>query len=940
MTGDTYVCIDLETTGLDPARDQVIELGAVRFRGGAPLETFSALVNPGCSLPPVVSRLTGLRDEDLREQPVLSEVLPAFIRFLEDEPLVGHNIQFDLGFLTRAAAGQGLPLADSGLDTLLLARALLPFEPTYALGPLSEALRKPDAPRHRAAADALCSGLLFERLKDEATGYSRRVLLEAVRWLDPSREQMAAIYGFYRSALEQAGGESGPGTERREPAGQVAPLSPVGEATVIPRGKLTSSLPWAFGPDGLLAETVPGFEVRSEQADMCNAILGCMLGGGTLAVEAGTGVGKSLAYLLPAIAVAESREQKVVISTHTVTLQDQLAEKDLPMLSRALGRDVRFAVVKGRSNYLCLRKWEGFMGAALVPDQVERQFGLRILFWLERTRTADRAELNLTPDEDGCWELLSSGDDCWGRNCPHAARCHAEASRAAAARADVVIANHALVCADLATENRVLPAYEHLIVDEAQHFEDVATEHLGLSASRHELAALTGALGAGARGRARSRRPGWPMPAGLDGGMQAGSAGGQLRAAAGRALAAVDDFFIRLGGAWPEAIQGTEDVFPSEIRYGPGMAGLPPESAGLGRVAAEALGALTREASSLAEGMPEGNDGAKELAGLARALSGCGAALDQLARADRSDWVYWIAQRHGQVHVRGVPIAVGGRLHEELWGKLRSRVLVSATLSVAGRFDHFLGRTGLVGPQLPPAETVLLSSPFDYRRQVLMCVPDDLPLPGAGNDERDYAAATAEFLVKLLQATSGRALVLFTSHRLLRTVNRLIAGELAAAGLNLYAQGIDGGRNRLLRALREEERTVVFGTATFWEGIDVRGPQLSCLAITKLPFPRPDDPLVAARQEQLAREGRSPFDHYALPQAVLRLKQGFGRLIRSATDRGAVVILDGRLLHRRYGRTFAASLPPVTWYRGPETKVIERVSQWLDNPRPNGVRWV
>ncbi|MDP2871046.1 MAG: helicase C-terminal domain-containing protein [Bacillota bacterium] len=955
MTGSagafqTYTCIDLKTTGLDPARDRIVELAAVRFSGGQAVETYSALVNPGCPLPPAVARLTGLSDDDLRRQPTLDEVLPEYLRFLGTGPLVGHNVRFDLQFLGRAAQAHGLDAAADGLDTLALARALWPMQQSYALESLAQRLgHAGPGVSHRAASDALSTGMLLEQLRLETERYPLRVLGAAMHWLDPAREQMAPLYGFLRSAWESslrstsaqpemegagAAGPSGPGDAR---AAKGEPPS-----AGVPRGKLTSVLPWAFGLDGLLAGHLPDFEVRHEQTEMCNAILGCMLGGGSLAVEAGTGVGKSLAYLLPAVAVAESREQRVVVSTHTVTLQDQLAEKDLPLLARAVGREVRFAVLKGRSNYLCRRKWEAFLGGSLVADEVERTFGLRILFWLERTATADRAELNLTPDEDGCWGLVSSGEDCWGRHCPHAGRCHGEAAREAASRADLVIANHALVCADLATDNRVLPAYEHLVVDEAQHFEDVATDHLGLEVSRQELAALTGALGGGRRGRGGSRRMLVPLTASGGDAAAAETAAVELRAAAGRALAAVDDFFTLLGTAWPGGATGADDTGPSEIRYGPDMAGLPAGCSGLGRAAAEALAKLAREAAKRAELLPENDGPGQELAGLSRALAVQAAGLGHLTRADRGDWVYWLAQRAGQVNLRGAPIAVGERLHEELWGKLRSRVLVSATLSVAGRFDHFLGRTGLVGPVVPPADTVLLSSPFDFRRQVLMCVPDDLPLPGTGEAERDYAASIAEFLAGLLPATSGRALVLFTSHRLLRMVHGLVAPELAAGGLNVYAQGVDGGRSRLVRALRGEERTVVFGSSTFWEGIDVRGPQLSCLVITKLPFPRPDDPLVAARQEQLASQGRSPFDHYSLPQAVLRFKQGFGRLIRSASDRGVVVVLDGRLLYRRYGRTFANSLPEVTWYRGPGRQVVSRVRRFLENPSPSpsGVSWV
>ncbi len=957
--GSDWVSLDLETTGLDPEQDRIIEIGAVRWHGGRPGERFAALVDPGCPLPLRIGAITGLSDVELAGKPQIEETVPALLDFLGDLPLVGHNLAFDMAFLRRALAdaGSGAPSLAGNLliDTLLLSRILFPRRPSHALEVFAAELALEVggeiglARPHRAPDDALVAGYLACRLWREGLAYGPKVLGAAGFWLQPAQEQMPGLAAFAHGLRTGVVGDAaGPA-----PSAGPGPSAPPAEGVLVPagppvkRGAVGPHLTAAFGPDGLFAAAMDGFEVRPEQERMCAEIAGVMTSGGALAVEAGTGVGKSLAYLLPSVAVAEQTGERVVISTHTVTLQDQLVEREFPLLSRALGRPASYAVLKGRSNYLCLRKWDDFFSGSLVADEAERLFGLRVLFWSARTATGDGAELNLYGEEEPLWDMVAGDDRCWGFSCPRARDCFISRARETAAKADVVIANHALVCSDLLADGRLLPEYIHLIIDEAHHLEQVATDHFGLVADQDELARL---ISNAVPARGRPARVFGGSPAVSGGASGSGGAGG-----AGRAWPEPADALetARLGqGAQAAArrlfselsevtrLRRGDEAGTLELRYGAGKAELPAAVVRAGTETAEALRALAKKLGAVAEKAPQAHPGGPEAANLSRDLGIQARDIEALCKAEDTDWVYWLADVGGPLRLHGAPVSVSAILRDRLWSKVKSATLVSATLAVEGSFKHILGRAGLLDSAHGQPRTLLLESPFDFRAQALLCVPSDLPLPGGNEGDSAYCAAVAAFLADLLPAIGGRSLVLFTSHRMLRQIHGLVGSELMGQGLNLLAQGIDGGRTRLLRALRNEEKAVVFGTSTFWEGIDVKGPQLSCLIIARLPFPRPDEPLFAARAERLEREGQSSFGNLSLPQAVLRLKQGFGRLIRSAGDRGAVVVLDGRIVRRAYGRAFIASLPPATKFAGATRAVTRRIRSWLGAAGTDGVAGV
>jgi ATP-dependent DNA helicase DinG len=600
-----------------------------------------------------------------------------------------------------------------------------------------------------------------------------------------------------------------------------------------------------FGAGGSLARVLDRYEAREEQAELADAVERALADGRHLLAEAGTGTGKSLAYLVPALASG----RRVVVATATKALQEQLLTKDVPIAAAALGRDVNVAVLKGRQNYLCRNRLQGFalLGGSLFARPEDGRAFDTMRGWIDATETGDRAELEVEPSSSLWTELAVGSDRCLGRSCAHLGTCFSEAARERASHADLVIANHALYFADLGLRERrdgagVLPEHDAVVFDEAHRLEETAATWLGGRVSGSGLHRL-------ARDIDRAcREASVPAPA--------------------RALDRVER---AAGHLFDEVCPGTGRT---RLRQPPVLA----------------FRALAERLSELAAALSGENDELDALA--ARAL---GAVLDVQACLDPGELerVVWAEPDA----VAWAPVDVSRPLRERLWDDGPTAILVSATLGTGDDFAFVRDRLGLRG-----AAELRVGSPFRFDEQALLYLPDGLPDPRSDG----ALELVAEEAAALCALSSGRALVLTSSYRALDAIAARLRGRLP---YDVLVQG-DAPRERLLERFAREVDSVLVATATFWQGVDVPGEALSLLVIDKLPFPAPGDPLVEARCERIAADGGDWFSDYSLPAAVLQLRQGFGRLIRTHSDRGVVAILDPRLRTRSYGRTFVEALPP------------------------------
>jgi ATP-dependent DNA helicase DinG len=613
-----------------------------------------------------------------------------------------------------------------------------------------------------------------------------------------------------------------------------------------------------FGRNGLLAKWHPNFEFRSGQLEMAEAVESALAEYRHLIVEAGTGTGKTLAYLLPAILSGK----RVIVSTGTKNLQEQIFFKDIPFIEKHMGGPLRVCYMKGRANYACRQK---IYDAEKEPvlDGLEEIADFEIIRkWEETTETGDRAEIRTLPEHSSAWSKIDARrESCTGQKCQQYERCFITQMHQRAVESDLIVVNHHLFFADLAVKNEddaagIIPQYSAVVFDEAHEIEDIAGQYFGLGVSNYQFQELARDISA------LSRRKDF------------GS--GELD----RILISLSDhaeaFFSLFGaieGRQGFASQGSFLAQHAEI-YGDLLRMLE----------------LTGTHLKLIKGAPE------ELFPLLRRTGEIAAALKFFMEAANPGFVYWVERRGRGCFLQATPIDVAGLIEERLFNVTECAVLTSATLAVDGCFDFIKRRLGLKS-----ARSLIVQSPFDYQKQALLYVPQNLPDPRTPA----FTAQAAQEIIRILRHSRGRAFVLFTSYQQMRLIYDRVSLEIEYETL---MQGT-GPRSALLEEFKNTPNCVLFATSSFWQGVDVPGEQLSCVIIDKLPFAVPSDPVVDARIRRIREDGGEPFYEYQIPQAAIALKQGFGRLIRSRADRGVLAILDNRITKQRYGQVFFDSLP-------------------------------
>ncbi len=900
----TYVALDIETTGLDPTDDRITEIGAMRFdETGRELGVFDQLINPGRAIPAFTEKLTGITNEDVREAPAFGEIANDLAAFVGDSAVVGQNVRFDLAFLAEA----GLQFEGPALDTLRFARVLFPEGPG-ALSDLAAELGVEMPVAHRALADARTAALVFLELRQRAAA------------LPPAeRASLARIVALEEPALaRELGGEEAAGDEFEAPALPERWQAPEPLARAdVPEPVTTEEVREAMAGAERVVER---FEERPQQAEMAEAVAGAFSDGGHWLIEAGTGVGKSLAYLIPAALYALRNGTRVVISTNTIALQEQLLGKDVPALREilreagAIGEpeELRVALLKGRANYLCVQRWMNHPASLADPDVA--RLAASLARWLPKTHSGDRSELRLDPGARSAWARFSASDaDCLSRQHTFVreGRCFLQRARKTAEGAHLVVVNHALLLADLASGGSAIPAFDHLIIDEAHNLEAQATQQFGLHIGARQV---TEALEAIHRPRTSERREGGVVAtSGLPEALGAGAASALKAAIAGAAEVAGRPFEA-LGKLAGESRDDRVSITPG-VRSGTHWGEVEEGWTTLDAALANAV-----ESSRAAAGLFGGEDGGtagEELEAAAGRIEGVRLDLQHLVEGNDPNAIVWASTtRDGNAALNSAPLEVGPLLEAELFAGRATVIATSATLAAGGSMAFTANQMGL-----PDAATLALGSPFDYERSTLLATPTGFPDPG----NRDYDEAAAETITELALASGGRALALFTSHASLRRVAELSRGVLEGEGISVLVQDRDGAPRQLMRNLVQDPRTVIFGTSSFWEGIDIRGDTLSLVVIARLPFAVPTDPIHRARSELYD----DPFGGYSLPGAVLRFRQGFGRLIRDREDQGVVAVLDSRVRTKRYGREFLDAIPRCTRLHADIETMAARTREWL-----------
>ena len=952
-----FVALDLELTPLPGNQQRIIEIAAVRFCDGEVVDQFSTLVNPRCDIAPQIRALTGITRGDVMNAPAFNDVAPLLRTFIGDDPVVGQSIHFDIDHL----ASHGMALTSESYDTYEMASILLPGLASYDLFTIARHLEVELDREHRALGDALVTGRVFIALLERAGELDLQVVTQInslagripdwpFRGLFEQLQRRKLRDSFLQTSpnhLSSHAGRAQHSTETVAPLGQASPAgkgcdtgtNTQSEATLQPgttHGSTVDSaeLRTTLEMGGAVASCLPAFEQRQEQLRMMEAVTRALNEGEHLLVEAGTGTGKSLAYLLPAVYSATKTGTPVVISTNTINLQDQLFHKDIPTLQQALPFPFKATLLKGRANYICLRRWLVLSRSAdLTP--ADALLLIKILVWLTTTQTGDRSELSLSGLEASLWPKVSAlAESCAFAKCPQYRRgaCFVVRARRGAESADLVVVNHALLLSDLAGPGGILPDYSQVIIDEAHHLEEEATEQLGFTISRSDMLSFLAGLQQSAAGhRPTGALPdllaALRLPPGSDTAAQIRRTIADASTASDAAMAEGVAFFDSLrcflhDSATERFQQGARLRLTPSVRVQPGWSDIEVGWSAVShrlRVLQRLLVQLHRQLALLEDGQLLDQDGIlAEISALVAYIDGSCAQGTEAVSSPERNGIYWIESGsfREELCIRSAPLHVGEALNDVLFERKQSVVLTSATLTTEGSFEYVKERLGL-----EHAAELQVGSPFDYKQSTLLYVARDVPEPARPAYQRAIETAIADLAIAL----GGRTLVLFTSHSQLRVTSTSIRTRLESEGILVLAHAVDGSRRKLLQSFKDNDRAVLLGTSSFWEGIDVVGEALSALVIVKLPFSVPTDPVFSARSEGFDE----PFRQFSVPQTILKFKQGFGRLIRSRSDRGVVAILDSRVGSKFYGPAFIGSLPDCTVRYGSADSLPEAAREWL-----------
>lgn len=949
-----FAVLDFETTGNQSA-DKIIQVGlAIIDENRSIPQVFGSYVNPGIPIPPFITSLTGISDQDVAEAPSLEEMMMELVPMLDDVVLVGHNVTFDFNFLQSALDECGyLPFSGRILDTIHFLKICFPSLTSYQLGMVSSYFGLKHERPHQADSDALATAQVFLKCLEEL---DQLPLITIQRLSDLFADEDSDLSWFFDGLRTMKESQAIPDSDHytyfrqfalavedwteMEPVRNEGEHNPLADVTFEDfMGQVRENL----------RLTLPQYESRNAQDMMFEEVMKALEEDKHLLIEAGTGTGKSLGYLLPSIYQSVKQEEKVMVSTHTINLQEQLRERDIPLLTKVVPFPFKAAVFKGRQHYLCLRKFEHKINRRdFNTPKEDIIIAAQMIVWLTQTETGDDEELNLGGRGGDFWETVSSdSDSCLGRACPWFRKCSYHRARHEAGIADVVITNHSKLFTDVKANHQLLPSYERLVIDEAHHLEEVAGKHLGLHMKYFSVVhTLTRLYKDSRSGQLPALRQ--LLQASAD------EKAGEWMSIIDRLypdLITVKECWDRLSdllfGLIPERGDASAgDAMQLSLRLAP--AKKPKDWVSLTELENQihvTLGDIVRKGEKLTTEIREELDdyGAESLItdinGLLKDLATHREDLRFFMNLNDESVVYWMEAsgnfRSKSLQLFAVPVDVSKQLKELFFDKKRSVVLTSATLSVEKSFQYMIDNLGLQdAADQGQLNTVQLPSPFNYREQALLVIPRDFPSVKGSVGDQNFVSTLVQSLADAAQATYGRMLVLFTSYRMLRQVYEPLKEVLSSSDISVLGQGMDGlSRTKLIRRFQDSSASVLLGTSSFWEGVDIPGDALTCLAIVRLPFQPPNHPLVEAKSELLQQQKKNPFMKLSVPQAVIRFKQGFGRLVRTAQDKGIVIVYDTRVIESYYGKYFLYSLPGPKMEHMRTEQMVPRIAEWLQGEK-------
>lgn len=918
---DEVCVLDVETTGYEPGRDRLIEVAAAVMRGPAVVDRFSSLVDPLVPVPLEITKLTGIDDAMLEGAASADVVVQQLAEFCAKRPIVAHNASFDRAFLERIAGSAAF--GDRWIDSLVLTRIGLPRLRSHRLTDLAAAFAPEAASRsHRAADDveSLCRvwRVALAGISDLDPGVLTRIasLAPGAAW--PERDALARLAG----AVAQASYDLKETRRHRVAADRAEALYDADELTcVCPHEDEVCP---QFSEEGVAGRMYPGFELRSEQVDMARAALGAFATSTHIAIEAGTGVGKSIAYLVPAALFAQRNRVGVGVATKTNALMDQLVYHELPGLAAALDDELRYVALKGYDHYLCLRKLERAameLDAAADPDRIGAI--AMLLAWASQSSWGDLDAVNMHWRRDLRAAVQASQADCTRKRCrffPH--YCYVHGVRRRAASAHIVVTNHALLFRDVVAQGGILPPIRHWIIDEAHAAESEARKQLTMGASHSELTATLSGMHGTRGGLLDSLRRALKGDHAVQFTMLIAKMSEEVQ----RAATLADSLFDFVKDLAPLAADSDYDA--AELWVNPGVRDTGPWGVvdSTGRALIRRLEALLTQGRELMTELeaygPDVTEGRADLAGLLTRLADQHAGLVAVIDGEDETFVYSATlDRRRTVDAERLTaerLDVGEVLADDFYPRSHSVVFTSATIATGESFEHFARAVGL--DLLPEGRwaSLRLPSSYDFERQMAAFVPTDLVEPNAPG----YLDGLERLLEGVHTAMGGSVLTLFTNRRDMERLHAVLEPRLRAQGLDLIMQRRGTSAKRLRDEFIADERLSLFALKSFWEGFDAKGDTLRCVVVPKLPFGRPTDPLSRERE---CREGRAAWRRYVLPEAVIELKQAAGRLIRSTTDTGCLVIADARVTSRDYGRAFLAALPVDDTERVPVDVAVARI---------------